>query len=205
MGQFSLFDTEEFVQDEVFLFFDTETNGLPYDFKAPVSDVDNWPRMIQLAWVQHDAKKNELSRGDYLIRPDNFYVHESVHGITHDMATEKGIDVQDVLNIFTEVLATTTVLVAHNISFDEKILGAEFFRHNMPNPLLQLNKICTMTSSVDFCAIKSGNRFKFPKLEELHHKLFNKGFVGAHNAMVDVEALERCFWSLKEKNVVSLY
>ena len=75
----------------------------------------------------------------------------------------------------------------------------------MPNPLYQLNQICTMKSSVDFCAIKSGNRFKFPKLEELHHKLFNEGFSGAHNAMNDVEALTRCFWGLKERNLVSLY
>lgn len=205
MGQFSLFDTEEFVQDEVFLFFDTETNGLPYDYKAPVSDSDNWPHLIQLAWIQHDAQKNELSRGDYLVYPDNFYVHESIHNITHDMATKNGRPIREVLDIFAKVLANTTVLVAHNISFDEKIMGAEFVRNGMPDPLPDLNRICTMTSSIDFCAIKSGNRFKFPKLAELHHKLFGKGFSGAHNAMVDVEALTRCYWGLKEQNVVSLY
>ena len=205
MGQFSLFDTDEFVQDEIFLFFDTETNGLPYDFNAPVTDVHNWPRMIQLAWVQHDAQRNELSRGDYLIYPDNFHIHDSIHGITNDMAMAKGHPVKDVLKIFTEVLLKTTVLVAHNISFDEKIMGAEFVRHDMPNPILGLNKLCTMTSSVDYVAIKSGNRNKFPKLEELHRKLFNEGFSGAHNAMNDVEALLRCFWGLKERNVISLY
>ncbi|MGV3523648.1 MAG: 3'-5' exonuclease [Candidatus Sericytochromatia bacterium] len=205
MGQFSLFDTDEFVQDEVFLFFDTETNGLPYDFNAPVTDTDNWPRMIQLAWIQHDAQQNELSRGDYLVYPDNFYIHESIHGITNDQALAHGRPAREVLDIFQAVLAKTTVLVAHNISFDEKIMGAEFVRHGMPNPIPELNKICTMQSSVDFCAIKSGNRFKFPKLEELHHKLFEKGFAGAHNAMNDVEALVRCFWSLKTHGVVSLY
>jgi len=205
MGQFSLFDTEEFVRDEVFLFFDTETNGLPYDYNAPVTELDNWPRMIQLAWIQHDANQQELSRGDYLIFPDNFYIHESIHRITHEQATEAGKPVKDVLTIFAEVLKKTTVLVAHNISFDEKILGAEFLRAGMSNPLYQLNQICTMKSSVDFCAIKSGNRFKFPKLEELHQKLFNEGFSGAHNAMNDVEALTRCFWGLKTQGVVSLY
>lgn len=205
MGQFSLFDTDEFVKDEVFLFFDTETNGLPYDYNAPVSDVDNWPNMIQLAWLQHDSQKNELSRGDYLIYPDNFYIHESIHNITHEMALANGRPVKDVLQEFAKVLASTTVLVAHNISFDEKILGAEFFRNQLPNPMHELNKICTMETSVDFCAIKSGNRFKFPKLEELHRKLFNTGFSGAHNAMNDVEALMRCFWGLKDQNVVSLY
>ncbi len=205
MGQFSLFDTEEFVKDEVYLFFDTETNGLPYDFNAPVTEVDNWPRMIQLAWIQHDVQQNELSRGDYLVYPDNFHIHESIHGITNDMAMAKGRPALEVLNIFSEVLKSTTVLVAHNISFDEKIMGAEFIRHGMENQIPDLNKLCTMHASVDYVAIKSGNRNKFPKLEELHHKLFDKGFSGAHNAMNDVEALMRCFWGLKDKGLVSLY
>lgn len=205
MGQMSLFDTEEFVQDEVFIFFDTETNGLPYDFKAPITEVDNWPRVIQLAWIQHDSQQNELSRGDYLIYPDNFYIHESIHNITNDMALKDGLPVKEVLQKFSEVCNSSTVLVAHNISFDINVLGAEYIRQGMPNPMHQLNQLCTMEKSVDFCALKSGNRFKFPKLEELHYKLFEKGFTGAHNAMVDVEALTRCYWGLKEQNVVSLY
>ncbi len=32
-----------------YLFFDTETTGVPKDYKAPSSDTDNWPRMVQLA------------------------------------------------------------------------------------------------------------------------------------------------------------
>ena len=38
----------------MFLIFDTETTGLPKNFKAPISDSDNWPRMVQLAWQLHD-------------------------------------------------------------------------------------------------------------------------------------------------------
>ena len=205
MGQFSLFDTEEFIQDEVFIFFDTETNGLPYDFNAPVTEVDNWPRMIQLAWIQADARQNEISRGDYLIYPDNFYIHESVHGITHARALAEGQPVQGVLEKFAQVVKSSTVLVAHNISFDDRILGAEFIRKGLPNPMKELNQLCTMHSTVDYVAIRSGNRNKFPKLEELHHKLFGVGFEGAHNAMVDVEALARCFWELQARNVISLY
>lgn len=205
MGQFSLFDTEEFVKDEVFLFFDTETNGLPADFKAPLSEVDNWPRMIQLAWIQTDSEANELSRGDYLVYPEGYYIFDSIHGITNEKALREGKPLNEVLDIFEKVLDTTTVLVAHNISFDEKIIGAEFLRTERRNRLVDLNKICTMETTVDFCAIPSGNRFKFPKLEELHRKLFNEGFEGAHNALVDVEAMVRCFWALKEKGVVSLY
>ena len=32
-----------------YLFFDTETTGLPRNYKAPSSDTRNWPRLVQLA------------------------------------------------------------------------------------------------------------------------------------------------------------
>jgi len=31
---------------KMYLFFDTETTGLPRNWKAPVTDLDNWPRMV---------------------------------------------------------------------------------------------------------------------------------------------------------------
>jgi hypothetical protein len=31
-----------------YLFFDTETTGVPKDYKAPSSDTDNWPRLQEL-------------------------------------------------------------------------------------------------------------------------------------------------------------
>ena len=34
----------------MFLIFDTETTGFPRNKKAPLTDFDNWPRMVQIAW-----------------------------------------------------------------------------------------------------------------------------------------------------------
>ena len=45
-----------------YLFFDTETTGVPQDYKAPSSDTDNWPRMVQLA---------NMTRDWYLSYPNN--------------------------------------------------------------------------------------------------------------------------------------
>jgi len=39
----------------MFLIFDTETTGLPKNFNAPITDVDNWPRCVQIAWQLHDS------------------------------------------------------------------------------------------------------------------------------------------------------
>jgi hypothetical protein len=34
----------------MYLIFDTETTGLPKKWAAPISDTDNWPRAIQIAF-----------------------------------------------------------------------------------------------------------------------------------------------------------
>lgn len=53
----------------MFLLFETETNGLPKNGKAPVTEVSNWPRLVQIAWILYDEAGNELERKDYLIKP----------------------------------------------------------------------------------------------------------------------------------------
>ncbi len=38
----------------MYLIFDTETTGLPRRWDAPLTDSDNWPRAVQIAWQLHD-------------------------------------------------------------------------------------------------------------------------------------------------------
>lgn len=59
----------------MYIIFDTETTGLPRDYNAPMSDVDNWPRLVQIAWQLHDAKGKLLSNHNYIIRPEGFTIH----------------------------------------------------------------------------------------------------------------------------------
>ena len=51
----------------MFLIFDTETTGLPRNFKEPISDVDNWPMVIQLAWQLHYEDGKLVEHQDFLI------------------------------------------------------------------------------------------------------------------------------------------
>ena len=44
----------------MYLFFDTETTGLPKRWNAPVTDLENWPRLVQLAWIMYDDRGNML-------------------------------------------------------------------------------------------------------------------------------------------------
>jgi DNA polymerase III subunit epsilon len=139
------------------LFFDTETTGLPKNWKAPVTDLNNWPRLVQLAFLLYDREGNRVSERNYIIKPDGFKIPADVvriHGITHERATSEGRDLRSVLEEFREFADRSKYLVAHNINFDEKIVGAELLRNKMANCILAKNKICTMQSTTDFCKIK---------------------------------------------------
>ncbi len=184
----------------MYLFFDTETTGLPKNWKAPVSDLNNWPRLVQLAWLVYDTAGNEISSGDCIIKPEGFTIpldSSKIHGISTEKAIKEGQNLQTVLKEFEKLINQAKYLVAHNISFDEKIVGAELLRNNMPNSIPAKNKICTMEKSTNFCAIDGPYGYKWPKLSELHFKLFKTNFEEAHNAAVDINATAKCFWELK--------
>ncbi len=84
----------------MYLIFDTETTGLPKNFNAPISDTDNWPRCIQIAWQLHDAMGNLVESQDYLIQPDGFNIPfdaEKIHGISTELAEKEGIPLDKML------------------------------------------------------------------------------------------------------------
>jgi DNA polymerase III subunit epsilon len=184
----------------MYLFFDTETTGLPRNWRAPVKDLNNWPRLVQLAFLFYDRNGNKVSGGNYIIKPEGFSIPQEasrVHGISTEMAIHEGHPLKDVLLNFQSLIEQADYLVAHNMSFDEKIVGAEFLRNNMPDAVASKKKICTMQSTTSYCAIDGPYGYKWPKLSELHYKLFKTGFDEAHNAAVDINATAKCFWELR--------
>jgi len=189
----------------MYLFFDTETTGLPNSWKVPITDLNNWPRMVQLAYLLFDKNGNKIAGGDHIIKPVGYTIPISVskiHGITTKKAKEEGKDILIVLEEFQNLINQAEYLVAHNMKFDEKIVGAEFLRNNMIDYVATKNKICTMQSTTKFCAIHRARGYKWPKLSELHYKLFGTGFSEAHNAAADIKATARCFWELKRLGII---
>jgi DNA polymerase III epsilon subunit-like protein len=190
----------------MYLFFDTETTGLPKDYKAPASDIDNWPRLVQIAWILTDEERNILEAKEFIIKPNGFTIEDgaaNVHGITTEKALEVGVDLLDVLVEFNKAIDSCDYIIAHNISFDEKIVGAEFIRNRVNSNFGHKTKMCTMHSSTDYCKLPGFyGKYKWPKLAELHVKLFGKDFEGAHDAMADIEATERCFWELRKLELI---
>src|SRR5690554_8011880 len=122
----------------MYLIFDTETTGLPKNFRAPVSDTDNWPRCIQIAWQLHDEDGKLIEHQDYIIQPEGFNIPfdaEKVHGISTELAEKEGLPLTEVVKLFTDSLKKAKFVVGHNIDFDLKIMGAEMYRLGIENPL----------------------------------------------------------------------
>jgi len=192
----------------MYLIFDTETTGIPHNKTAPITDLDNWPRLVQLAWQLHDEKGKLLSQHCYIIRPDGFdipFKSEQVHGISTKRALEEGHELKKVLAIFGEDLSKTKLLVGHNIEFDINIIGAELIRSSLSTELfLSLQKLDTGIASTEFCNLQGGigGKLKMPRLTELHEILFGKKFEDAHDASYDVAATARSFFGLVSKKVV---
>ena len=192
----------------MFLVFDTETTGLPLNYRAPLSDFNNWPRMVQIAWQIHDIKGDLIEVKNYIIKPDGFtipYNSEKIHGISTELALSKGIPLEEVLSLFSDALKQAKYIVGHNISFDNNIVGCEFLRSNMSNVLENKISIDTKEESTEFCQLPGGRggKFKWPNLSELYNKLFGESFAEAHNASADVEATTRCFLELLRLNIIS--
>ena len=192
----------------MYLIFDTETTGLPKRWDAPLSDSENWPRCIQIAWQIHDASGELIAHQDYLIQPTGFTIpfdSEQVHGISTALAEEQGVSLSEVLEDFQAAIKGVAYVVGHNISFDRNIMGAEFLRQGLEDPLEGKTVIDTCTEeTATLCKLAGGRggKFKLPTLGELYVHLFQVQFEEAHNATADVEATARAFFELLRKNEI---
>ncbi len=207
-----------------YLFFDTETTGLFVDEKQSFDlhhsyfnnlrfQMMRQPHMVQLSWITTDKDSNIISQHDYIIKPTGYSIPPAatrIHGITTEIAKEKGTPIKEVIEKFMEDVYAANTLVGHNIDFDKKVINTELIRLRLNNEYDDMNSydfmskesICTMKESILFCEIPSRNYyhpFKQPKLQELHKKLFGYEFEDAHNSMSDVKATLKCFKEMKKR------
>jgi len=200
---------EVFNEDDgpYYLFFDTETTGVPDNWNAPITDFDNWPRIVQIAWLIYDREGNQILKNQFIIKPDDFVIPSAasnIHQITTEHALRYGESLEKALLKFEKHCEKSKYLIAHNINFDAKVTGSEFLRILSRNPIPRLKHICTMESSTNYCRLPGNYGYKWPTLSELHIKLFGVDFDGAHDALADIQATAKCFWELKKIGVVHL-
>ncbi len=189
------------------LVFDTETTGF---INKKEFNLEKQPRIVQFAGIMWEMSKNgnfeESGRINVLINPGVPipYGASQVHNI-YDVDVKEAPRIETSIDEFLKVINEADAIIGHNIEYDEDMIKLELRRLQRVHEYQPKQVLCTMKSTVDFCQLQgNGKRFKYPKLWELHKKLFDEYFIGAHDAMVDVEATLRCFLELEKKWILQL-
>ncbi len=190
-----------------FLFFDTETTGLPSRDRKIRRDPLTWPRLVEIGWILTDQDGVILSENATLVIPDSFVIPDEstlIHGITTEEALNYGVPLVEALHTFCQIIHDADIIVAHNLSFDMRILVSELIRMGMKNLLWDIPGICTMKSSASFCAIpgRFGKGFKWPSLKFLYKSLFHTDPHISHRALDDTLLCARCFHELQKKGIL---
>jgi DNA polymerase III epsilon subunit-like protein len=207
------------------LVFDTETTGLPKSKIMNVDTLNLWPHIVQFSYVIYDTILNDIVETcDSIVKlEDGIIIPEDstkIHGITNEVSDKNGIDIDLILEGFFYHLRNVDLLVGHNVSFDINIIKVELLRiiyenhlnisddeiktikYNLHFLTNYKNIYCTLQNSIELCNIKSINKFgkeyiKFPKLLELHQKLFESIPNNLHNSFNDILVTLRCYIKLK--------
>lgn len=186
--------------------FDTETTGLPTDWKSDHTH-PGWPEIVQFGMVVFDDRYPVFELGCLLSNPAMEIEQEAqnVHGIDVSMLMKWGIDRGETLHRVVDWMEKSNRLVAHNAGFDKKVLKAGIHRNPrvLPDPFMGRPTLCTMKSSMAICKIPGNHgTYKWPKLSEAYASIVDKsGFQDAHNALADVWACARILFKLEDGGV----
>lgn len=193
------------------LFFDTETTGLPKK-RMPIQ---HQPHLVQF-WAimgEYEIEGQEYEilaekEIDVIFNPGTYIPKESsdIHWITNEIA-EKHWFFDDYAKEFMDMTFEADLIVCHNVWFDSQQMFREIQRRaekwwkRKDWEHMFMNKTrCTMLSSMDYMKLPGRFwKYKWPKLSELHIKLFNEDFDNAHNAFADIVATRKCFFELIKK------
>lgn len=192
------------------LVFDTETTGLPKEKNPSIYETSKWPHIIQLSYIVYDSDSNDLVElvDDYIniafdvnIDPES----EKIHKISREMLKD-GVPISVALAKFNLHAGKCDLLVAHNVSFDKRMIMVEGIRSKIRMNIS--DTYCTMKNSIELCKIEAVSRtgetyFKYPKLSELHYELFKKIPKNTHNALIDILICLRCFCKMELNKDIS--
>lgn len=187
------------------LFIDTETSDMPKRWNAPTAKVNEWPYILQIAWVICKMNGEIVCSKDYYVKQKNITIGEGamrLHGITLDMLAEKGVERKIVLNnLAADIDLYKPLIVGHFLEFDKKMMEVGFTREEIVRNFDKLPKFCTMLFTRKPKDIFGGNSFM--RLNELYFSLFKENYENPHNALADAQATKACFFELVRQGKIN--
>lgn len=185
------------------LFIDTETTGLPKNWKLPYTDDANWPTAVQVSWVIYDDNRDEVKREDHYISNNDLAISKEaykIHGLSPEFLSQHGDSRKEVMKLLARDLEKyEPLVVGHFVELDYHITGADFFRVEMQQPMNRLPMFCTMLATKTMVRNPQNHYLKLGQLYEL---LFNSQLSKQHNAMADALATAECFFELQRTGAI---
>ena len=191
-----------------YLVFDTETTGL-FNWKIP-SDAEGQPRLASwcMIFVADDFSVEHCFSA--LIKPDGWVMSpeaQAINRLSMERLTDEGQSIEWPVSLMQLALAQKRSLVAHNLSFDTKIMRGEFRRAGLVEAAESVRPgrtgICTMERSTPICAIPHPSRpgrHKWPKLAEACQIMLGETMGDeAHDAKADAMACLRLLIALNRR------
>lgn len=192
----------------MYLFFETDTIGLPHDWGAPASDLKNWPRLIRITWMWVDRQEDVQDQQSRIFKPSGFRIPKSstlMHGITTENAEQQGEPAAVILKDFQASFQKARYLVAHNLIPHIRGLKAEFIRAGLTLDTEKVLSLCTMKTTTHFCALQSKDgSLREPSLQQLYQRLFRSSTPASESPFATVMVLRDCFFELQKQAVLPL-
>lgn len=190
------------------VFYDTETTGLPV-WKEP-SGGENQPHLVQLSAVQCNADTREvLQRIDLIVYQEDGWGMSpealETHGISVEKSQQVGVPESIAISLLLN-LSAGAVRVAHNRTFDQRIIRIGLKRYDFPENVIDTwadkeTHQCTMLAAKPIMKLLPRNKYgyKSPKLEEAY-KFFCGRELGdkAHSSIHDTNACMAIYWAMQD-------
>jgi len=200
--------------------------NLPTDGSVTPIDVYPYILQLSFIVYDLNKREIVKKYNEYIRVADKVFISPKITEITRisrETCNEKGVDIVDALHEFHNAYVNSMYVVAHNLAFDQVLIEVETHRNIDRLRELQTNPLCLFNSLYNkinniqlYCTMRYGKNIcnilverkpdakvtntvykKFPKLSELHGKLFEYVPENLHDAYVDTYACLKCFLKMK--------
>lgn len=198
------------------MFLDTETTGL-CDMRTPYTEdtlANVWPHLTKITWHIDEVDETFMARQVELqshfikpLYPESQYdpKAQEVTGIPYVGLQTYGHNLDEVMDKFCKDLNSIDIAVAHNTTFDMKMIKAELLRLNIDQHMRVCPWLDTVWYSKSFVNARDDKgRLKFPTLKQLADAcqvdLTDRNL---HDSDTDVAVLRQCFYRLVQEGVIT--
>jgi DNA polymerase III epsilon subunit-like protein len=182
------------------MLFDFESTGLfldPRQYGEVPADDPRQPYIVSVYAAIIEKEGHPIRVVDRIVKPEGWTIPfdaARIHGITTEIAMEKGVPIADILDEFMALWDSVDIIASFNIWFDSKLARGALRRAGREDRFGEKAEYCVMLGSRGPCKLAPTDRMmaagyydnKPPKLAQACEILLGRKHEKAHTAAGDV-------------------